>query len=173
MHFTYDGDRLVATTPAFLGIAMALQKTEPGRVGLRVLADREDLGRRLVDSLSREHVERARLDTSPDESRIGSRDERAKARSSGIAGAELPGEQLALLTRLVQEYTRDLDRPIAEAHERLIDPKRARFAFSGEAKPGAELYYRVVGPEFTIEFHRHNNHVHSLWRRNDDFGRSG
>ena len=51
LNYTYDGDKLISTTPQFLGANPAEVRSGPHK-GLRVLAKEEDLARELAKSLS-------------------------------------------------------------------------------------------------------------------------
>lgn len=173
LHFTYRGDRIVATTPLFLGIAMALEKNEPGRVGLRVLADREDLGRAVFRSLDAEAAAQARLAADPQQCILRGEDATRRAAAEGIEARALPARSRRLLQRLAREYFSDLDAELADIQHELFRAQwpKIRFAWSGASEPGSEHYYRIRGSDFLIEFHYHRNHIHSIWRRADDFGR--
>ena len=90
----------------------------------------------------------------------------------------LPAQQQALLSRLIEVYTSNMEADLAA--ERLAKIKAAgmdkiRFAWLGETDKGKKHYYSVQGPTFLIEYdntQNNGNHIHSVWRDfNGDFGR--
>src|SRR5215211_4587007 len=94
----------------------------------------------------------------------------------GVAGAELDGEQRAVLRALLATY---LDRVPPEVSPlRRYDDDAAldavHLAWAGPTAPGEPHYYRLQGPRLLVEWdntQRGANHAHSVWRDpSADFG---
>ncbi len=92
--------------------------------------------------------------------------------------AAMGSQQQALLTKLIEAYTSNMEADLAA--ERMARIKGAgidkvRFAWLGETEKGKKHYYSVQGPTFLIEYdntQNNGNHIHSVWRDfNGDFGR--
>lgn len=172
--------RLFSVTPTFFGSNPAVVKQGPRR-GLWTLADEEQLGRRLVRSLSAEQRQAAILtDEAPRDIITG--DQRAVDRGvftppKGIAADDLTAEQRQVLRQLVRAYAEKF-RPeiVDQVAERsgLFDMSEMHFAWAGGLEPGEGHYYRVQAPKFLIEYdntQNNANHVHAVWRDFDgDFG---
>jgi hypothetical protein len=178
LHFTVVEGRWVATAPAFLGANPAEVREGPRR-GLRILADREDLARRLVHSL--DEPQRAVAVVSPDAPddilTIANLDIQPLS-PAGIRADALRPDQRSLLLGLVETYAGLASDEVAAA--RLVALRDAgldgiTFAWLGGLEPGARHYYRVQGPTFLIEYDNTQNdanHIHSVWRDfGGDFGR--
>jgi hypothetical protein len=96
----------------------------------------------------------------------------------GVAYGGMGSQQQALLTKLIEAYTSNMEADLAA--ERMARIKgagidRVRFAWLGETEKGKKHYYSVQGPTFLIEYdntQNDGNHIHSVWRDfNGDFGR--
>jgi hypothetical protein len=97
---------------------------------------------------------------------------------AGLAAGRLSGAQLALLMRMLGEYTAGLPADVADRRMRVVRAGgigQVHFAWAGGGSPGAPHYYRVQGPGFLVEYDNTQNganHVHTVWRELDgDFGR--
>jgi hypothetical protein len=192
LNFTVAGGH-VSPTPSLLG-------SEPASFGtLAPLADDEERGYRLVQSLSPEQRELAVISHRPPPdlatrivSRIGEverpdpvfapepdyvlteaeRDLLSYVRHGpkGVPGQSLGQGQLDMLAELVEAFCARMPADVAPA----IEPASLYFAWAGGTAPGARHYFRVQGPRLLIEHDNsqdHGNHVHSVWRDPDgDFG---
>jgi hypothetical protein len=177
LNSTYQGHKLVASTPQFFG-------SNPGEVrdgdrkGMRMLAREEDLGIAFLASLNAEQraiaivAERSPSDIFTREDPVAT-----KQAANGIRYTRLTdGQKRALL---------DLIRANAEAQKagevkRRMDAiekaaNEITFAWMGVPDRSGGHYYRIQGPTFLIEFDNTENtanHVHVVWRDlQGDFGR--
>lgn len=178
LNFTYLDGKLVSTTPQFLGSNPAETKLGPQK-GLRPLAKEEDLGRKLVKSLSEAQRKEAVLaDRAPSDLLTTNTRKAAIQENRGIPFHDLGAEQKKLLRELVEEYAR-VQKPDQEK-ARLAKIEKdgwndIRFAWMGGLELGQGHYYRVQGKSFLIEYdntQNNANHVHAVWRDFEgDFGR--
>ena len=178
LNFTLPREETVTTTPAFMGTSPAEVKSGL-KAGHRVLAAEEELGRRLVKSLSVEQLKTGLLTgevprevlTLPGRPLSGVPD-------AGVPYADLRPEQQEILVALLSEFAGNLRHELAEAELERIRKAgldNVRFAWAGATEPGRPHYYRVSGPTFIIEYDNTQNdanHVHTVWHdRERDFGR--
>ena len=176
-NFTVAKGGEIAATPNFMGTNPA-EVRDGERKGLRVLADVEDLGRKLVKSLDAE--QRAATiftNTAPADIYTAAARKVTPLTAVGVAAAKLNAEQTAVLKQLIEEYVgrvrpdlaaKDLAKIQAAGFEKIL------FAWAGGIEAGQGHYYRVQGPTFLLEYdntQNGNNHVHAVWRDfNGDFG---
>jgi hypothetical protein len=147
--------------------------------GLRVLADEEDAGRALVLALPADLQKQAVVNAvAPGDILTMNKNDITPLPDRGVTYAALPAKEQALLTRLIEVYTSNMEADVAA--ERMAKIKSAgldkiRFAWLGETDKGKKHYYSVQGPTFLIEYdntQNNGNHIHSVWRDfNGDFGR--
>jgi hypothetical protein len=177
LNFTYEGSRLVASTPQFFG-------SNPAEVpigdhkGMRMLAKEEDLAIAFLATLSSEQKKQALLaDRAPNE--IFTAESRTATRQEGgIAYSALTADQQADLRDLVAANAAAQES--VEARRRIQAIEKAGwdkvvFAWMGAPDRTAAHYYRIQGPTFIIEFdntQNRANHIHLVWRDFEgDFGR--
>ncbi len=168
----------VATAPAFLGTNPAEVRQGP-RAGLRILAEREDVARALLNSLDATQRATAVISTDAPNDILTTNSGIATPQTPvGIAASALRADQRALLMSLIDVYLSLMTEKLATAR---LDALRQAgldgitFAWAGGAERGARHYYRIQGPTFLVEFdntQNNANHIHSVWRDfNGDFGR--
>jgi hypothetical protein len=170
----------VSVTPSFFG-------SNPGRVpsgslaGLRILADEEDLARRLVRSLGDEQRRQAILsETAPQDVITGNDrkvDKGVFLPPRGVTYKALNDEQQALLLAVVDTFTRKYRPQILEqinVRAKIADTDTMFFAWAGGLEPGQGHYFRVQTARYLFEYdntQNNANHVHAVWRDFDgDFG---
>jgi hypothetical protein len=168
----------LASSPMFLGTNPA-EVQEGEKKGLRVLADEEDAGRALVMALPADLQKQAVVNAvAPSDILTMNKNDIKPLPDQGVLYAALPATQQALLSKLIEVYTSNMEADIAA--ERLAKIKAAgmdkiRFAWLGETDKGKKHYYSVQGPTFLIEYdntQNNANHIHSVFRDFDgDFGR--
>ena len=176
--FTIVDGKAAATAPAFFG-AEPHDVTEGPRAPWRILADEEDLGSGLYESLDADQKAKATvLDKMPGEMVSGNASRAEPLDAGGIGYAELAPVQQAKLQELVLEYV--YNSPEDLQHERLDRVEQGgwenvRFGWAGDPARGERNYYRVQGPLFLIEYCAvalTPNHIHTVWRDfHGDFGR--
>ncbi len=179
LNFSFEGNRVVDSTPQFMGSNPAELKDTFGEKfpkGLRVLHDQEQLGFDLVNSLDEKQLAQATLSGEvPQEIRGAGEPQPAIAAARGIAAADLNAAQKAQLKSLIEAYSAQMKTGVAKQRWELIDGAgfdQIRFAWSGAHKPGIGHYYSVEGSTFVIEFINVQadaagnpaNHIHCVWR---------
>jgi hypothetical protein len=181
VNYTIVDGKGITGAPTFLGSNPAEVREGP-RKGLRILAEEEDLGRRLVLSLSESQRKQAVVsgEAPGDIVTFGARKVdmgKVGALGAGISASALTPAQREMLLRLIEEYARWHRPEIADAELRRIHVAgfdKVSFLWAGGTDAQAGRYYRVLGPTFLIEYdnvQNQANHVHSVWRdAANDFG---
>jgi hypothetical protein len=176
-NFTVVKGEFVAGTPSFFGANPAEVRQGP-RKGLRVLAGEEDLGRRLVKSLTDDQRKAAVIETTAPKEILTEAKRRVQPlETAGVAAAKLNAEQRGLLMTLVKHYVERVRPDLAASDLKKIEQagvEKIHFAWAGGLEKGEGHYYRVQGPTFLMEYdntQNNNNHIHAVWRDFDgDFG---
>ena len=177
LNFTiFDADH-VAVTPSFLGTNPAEVRDGP-RKGTRVLAEEEDLGLALVNSLDATQRAAALIaEKAPNEIATSNKARVDPLSPAGIAASALTAPQRTQLRALLQVY-------FARYKDEVADPALAaatvahldslHFAWAGVLDRSGGHYYRIQGKTFVVEFDNTQNsanHIHTVWRNFDgDFG---
>jgi hypothetical protein len=177
VNFTMVKGEYVAGTPSFLGSNPAEVKEGPSK-GLRILAEDEDNGRKLVKALNAQQREQAIFDKTAPKEIITEAKRRIKPLDQvGIAAAKLTSEQKHMLMDLIKTYVERNRAELAKDDLRKIEhagTDKIYFAWAGGIERGEGHYYRVQGPTFLLEFdntQNNNNHIHAVWRDfENDFG---
>jgi hypothetical protein len=168
----------VSSSPMFLGSNPA-EVRDGDKKGARALADEEDAARALLMALSPELQKQAVVNpVAPNDIVTMNKNDITPLQDQGVLYSALPATQQALLVRVIEVYTGNMETDLAA--ERMARIKSAgldkvRFAWLGEIEKGKKHYYSVQGPTFLIEYdntQNNGNHIHSVWRDfNGDFGR--
>lgn len=153
LNWTVAGGKEVASSPQFFGCEPAEVRVvvagAPSK-GTRTLPAEEDLGRRLVKSLSAEQrAEAVRPGEVPTNIVTGAARQAAIQEDTGIAYSRLSAAQREMLLSLIHEYTDSQSRDLAE--KRLAALRKAgldnvKFAWMGGLEPGQGHYYRCRVP---------------------------
>lgn len=177
LNLTIQDGEIISTSPTFMG-ANPARVREGAQEGMEVLADEQELARRLLhlfDDAQRETVVYAASAPRDIQTREQRRADPGPPR--GLSVREMTQEQSDLLIELVEEYALRMRPQLAElelAEMRRADIREIHFGWAGSAEPGEPHYYRIQGPTFLIEYdNRQNgaNHIHSVWRDlTGDFG---
>jgi hypothetical protein len=185
INVTLANGSVAATTPMFFG-------ANPGEVridvpnapqapkkGTRALAAREDLGRRLFQSLTAEQKKTALLaDKAYSDIQTGNRKQIDPLTPEGVSVKTFNKDQQKIVRDLLDDYVGVMVPDIGKdrrdrAMKAGID--KIHFAWAGSGEPGQGHYYRLQGPTFLLEYDNTQNdanHVHSAWRDfAGDFGR--
>ncbi len=160
----------VVDAPSFFGSNPAEVRQGP-RKGLRVLAQEDDLGFSLVNSLDDPLRSAALVNAKAygDILTTNTRTAALKGQASGLQAAKMTRAQFDNLRALVELYARNVPDDMAERRMSQLE-KAGRdvwFAWAGGTKPGDPHYYRVQTGAFLIEFDMtqdNANHIHSVWR---------
>jgi hypothetical protein len=168
----------ISTSTMFLGSNPA-EVRDGEKKGLRVLADEEDAARALLMALPANLQTQAIVNAvAPGDILTMNKNDITPLPEQGVAYGAMGSQQQALLTKLIEAYTSNMEADLAA--ERFARIKGAgmdkvRFAWLGETEKGKKHYYSVQGPTFLIEYdntQNNGNHIHSVWRDfNGDFGR--
>ena len=177
LNFLACGDEVLATTPSVLGTNPAEVRAGP-RAGLRVLAQEEELGWKLIKSLDAGQRAVAIITNSaPRDVITGDARKVSPLEPVGIPAAKLARTQRGLLEALIKEFIGRNRAEVADADWAKIEKSgwnKISFAWAGGLEPGQGHYYRVQGPTFLLEFDNTQNdanHVHAVWRDfANDFG---
>ncbi len=176
LNFTIVQNKL-AFAPFFFGIYPAEIDTGKGK-GRRIITDEEDLGFKLVNTLTVQQKAIAIFQlkaftdiVTTNSAQVGS------LNNVGILTKELAPQQKDILTKLIVAYLSSMPKEIAEARMKRIlseDSNKIRFGWAGSLVKGTPHYYRIQGKTFLIEFDNSQhkaNHIHTVWRDfNGDFG---
>jgi hypothetical protein len=179
LHFNVGNGAVVASAPTFFGSNPAEVRVDGPKKGLRVLGDREDSARALLNALDDAQRKSATIEAvAPNDIVTRTAAKVEPLSPTGLAAAAMTPKQRELLMAVIETYTSSMAADIAS--ERLAELRKAglekiAFAWSGETERGKKHYYRVQGPTFLIEYdntQNDGNHVHSVWRDfSGDFGR--
>jgi hypothetical protein len=171
IQLTLVGERVVGSTPSFLGANPAVVPSGP-RSGARALTGEETLARELLLSLPPDVRAIAVVDPVAPPDIMSGNGARADLRSipSGIRYDALgPAEQDGM-ERLIRQYIGRVAEDIAAAEWKRIEGAglgATTFAWAGPADPGRGHYYAIRGPRFLIEYDNTQNdanHIHAVWR---------
>lgn len=176
-NFTLGGDKILSASPSFYGTNPAEVREGP-RKGLRVLEREEDLGRKLVKSLSPELQKIAIYTNKAPADIITVADRKARLlQPDGVPSSKMDAAQKETLWELVKEYVYRHREDAARADLEKIKATPADkifFAWGGGLERGEGHYYRVQGPTFLLEYdntQNNANHVHAVYRDlQNDFG---
>jgi hypothetical protein len=168
----------IASTPQFFGSNPA-EVRSGSQIGTRVLGIEEDMGRRLVQSLSQQQLEQALLQEEvPRDIITGNKLAIEPLTETGISFDELDSQQQQILLELIEEVASA--QPAALASQRMEKIRQqglgaVKFTWIGSTEYGEAHYFRVQAADFLIEYDNTQNsanHVHLVWRDFDgDFGR--
>jgi hypothetical protein len=186
----------ISVTPTFMGADPAEVRFGP-LAGLRVLRVEEDLGRRLVNSMSPAQRDVAVVDGDPAyNAKYGYSyaydvpwdlmasnilkepeqwdDWKTDIEPGGIGFADLDGGQQAVLLALLDELFSTYRPEIAESYRSSLNLEALTFTWIGGSSRNEPHYYRIQGEDFLFEYDNaqgDGNHVHEVWRsRSGDFG---
>jgi hypothetical protein len=179
LHFNVGNGSVVASAPTFFGSNPAEVRVDGPKKGLRVLGDREDSARALLNALDDAQRKSATIEAvAPNDIVTRTAAKVEPLSPTGLGAAAMTPKQRELLMAVIETYTSSMAADIAS--ERLAELRKAglekiAFAWSGETERGKKHYYRIQGPTFLIEYdntQNDGNHVHSVWRDfSGDFGR--
>jgi hypothetical protein len=176
-NFTVIDGKHVFFTPSFIGTNPAEVRQGP-RKGERVLADEEDLGLALINSLDATQRKSAIFAEKALTEIVTKNEKRVKSLSpEGIAASKLTPTQREKLIALVKVYLSRYRPELAEEAFAKISAAgldKITFAWAGGLERGKQTYYRIQGPTFLIEFDNsqgNGNHIHTTVRDfKGDFG---
>jgi hypothetical protein len=162
--------RIVSVTPSSFS-ANPNRVTSGNHSGLVTLQGEEALARRLFGDLSPSLQAKARVSNSPMNNILSSAGrERANAKKTGLAAADMTSAQRDTVWQLVETYAVDhLPSPLATAQKARVrsgDREAVHFAWSGPNTPEKAFGYRVIGDGFVIELGSVDpaaQHLHTIY----------
>ncbi|MEA3210181.1 MAG: hypothetical protein QOE70_3238 [Chthoniobacter sp.] len=176
LNFAIAGDEAPSMTPSFFGTNPGDVKTGP-RAGTRILGTEEDLGRKLVKSLTDEQRKVATVLPEAPKEILNDPKRNDPTQPEGIPQSQLTAEQSATLVKLIKEYLFRCRPDVAAEDWAKVEKAgldKLYFTWAGGLELGQPHYYRVQGGHFVLEYDNTQNdanHVHSIWRDFDhDFG---
>lgn len=177
LNYVIQDSRFVSSTPEFLGANPGAIAAGPGRT-LRVLGEREDLGRAILKSCSEEQRKMVWIDKKPPrEIRTPGKVQPEVGKPVGLPFAEMTKPQQDTFRKLLRTYL--ITAPPEITKRRLKDIEaggidKVHFAWWGGSELNEPHHYRIQGPTFIVEYNNVQNdanHVHSIWRNvAGDFG---
>ena len=170
VNFMMQGDKIVSSTPSFLGANPGVVGIEEQR-GKQVLRLETELGFSLINALTAEQLKTARFAEKavPEIITVNKR-KASRLEPQGIMFSALNEQQQKLFKRLVVVYVDNYQLGFAkELNEKITRAGWSNFSFAwaGSLSPGAGHYYRLQGPELLIEYantQNNANHVHTVVR---------
>jgi hypothetical protein len=177
LSFSTADNQIVASTPSFWGSNPAKVNVE-GFDNKEVLKSEQDLGFKLVNSLSPDQLSIAKFsDTAPRDIFTGNDREAHNLEPKGLSYTDLNDDQKAIFMKLLNVYIDNYESGFAESFRKKIENaglEHLSFAWAGSLEPGKGHYYRIQGPVLLIEYdntQNNANHIHSVVRDlTNDFG---
>ena len=177
INFTIVDGKHVFFVPSFMGTNPAEVRQGP-RKGERVLAEEEDLGLALINSLDEAQRKIAIFAPEALKEIVTTNKKRVEPLSpEGIAASKLTAAQREKLFGLVKVYLHRARPELADEAFGKISAAgldKITFAWAGGLDRSKQTYYRIQGPTFLIEFDNsqgNGNHIHSTIRDfKGDFG---
>jgi len=179
INFTYTNGNL-SVTPFFIGTDPA-EYPNSEYAGWRVLGQEEDLGIKLITSLSPALQQKATMSKAVPEDIITAAESGKRLVDNwGIQGSEMNTKEKGLLQYIIREFVFNMeyDKAVMEYNKILkagID--KVYFGWIGEYDEKKPHYYVLNGPSFLIEFdnnggpRRAANHIHAIWReKGNEYG---
>ena len=175
-NFTVVDGSHVFFAPSFIGSNPAEVLAGP-RKGERVLAEEEDRGLALINSLDATQRKTAIFATEGLKEIVTTNQKRVQPLApTGLAAAQLTPSQRTDLVELIRVYATRWRPELAEEIMTKVtrDLDRVTFAWAGSLTRGKATYYRIQSPDFLIEFdnaQNNANHIHTVFRDfKGDFG---
>lgn len=177
LNYVIDGGRIVSSTPEFFGANPGLIAAGPGR-SLRVLGEREDLGREILKLCNAEQSKVAWIDPKPPrEIRTPGKPQPEVGQPVGLPFSKMNKQQQDTLRKLLATYMRSTPPEVVKRRLKAIEEggiENVHFAWWGGSELNQPHHYRIQGPTFIVEYNNVQNdanHVHSIWRNvAGDFG---
>ena len=176
-NFTVVDGKHVFFVPSFLGSNPAEVRQGP-RKGERVMAEEEDLGLALINSLDAAQKKTAIFADEALKEIVTTNKKRVDPLSpAGLAASKMTGPQREKLIALLKLYLNRARPELAEEAFAKISAAgidHITFAWAGGLDRTKQTYYRIQGPTFLIEFDNsqgNGNHIHTTIRDfKGDFG---
>lgn len=156
LRFLLQGNRLLSSTPAFLGAAPTVPPVGPN-IGMEVLGPEETIAMELAMSLHGDQKEMALRSEGVPRDILHGPDRGVSVKPEGIRRDQLEPAQRELLDRLIDTHLGMMCSPMLKAERAridLTDPDSIRFCWWGSIDKLQRHSYRIHGPTMLIEFVR-------------------
>ncbi|ULQ52977.1 DUF3500 domain-containing protein [Flavihumibacter fluvii] len=178
INFSFVNDKL-SVTPFFIGTDPA-EYPNSEYAGWRVLGQEEDLGIKLMSSLSPALQQKATISKEvPGDIFTSAESGKRLLDFQGIKGAEMSKEQKAIALYIIREFVFNMeyDKALVE-YDKIIKAgiDKIYFGWIGPVQEKEPHYYVLNGPTFLIEldnqgFMGNANHIHAIWReKGNEYG---
>lgn len=179
VNFTFTNNKL-SVTPFFIGTDPA-EYPNSEYAGWRVLGEEEDLGIKLVHSLSLTQLKKATRSTAvPRDIITAAESGKRLVENWGLRASEMTKQQQAILQGIIREFVFNLkyEKAVSEYEQIVIAGiDKIYFGWIGEYEEKRPHYYILNGPTFLIEFDNNGgprnsaNHIHAIWReKGNEYG---
>jgi len=179
INFSFHGET-ISVTPFFVGTDPAEFLTSE-YAGWRVLGQEEDMGLKLVRSLSDPQRKKAIVSQEvPGDIITSAESGKRLVTPWGIRYADLDKQQQQLLMSMVREFVFNLESGKAQEEYEKIEKggfENIYFGWIGAMEEKLSHYYIINGPTFLIEFDNNGgprgtaNHIHAIWReKGNEYG---
>jgi hypothetical protein len=179
VNFTFVQDKL-SVTPFFVGTDPA-EYLVSDYAGWRVLGQEEDLGLKLIRSLTETQRKKAvRSGEVPADIITSAESGIRLIENWGIKASDLNAQQQAMLQSMIREFVFNLEyeKAMIEYNQILkTGMESIYFGWIGAMEEKLPHYYVVNGPTFLIEFDNNGgpregaNHIHAIWReKGNEYG---
>ncbi len=170
LNFSIKDGVVVSSSPEMIGANPALIDAGPNRQ-LRILANREDLGRQILKACNDDQKKKMWIsDKAPDDIRGAAEAQAVVDEAKGLLYSEMSPEQQKLLKELLGEYMSAMPAQVVRDRLKSIEKggmDNIRMGWWGESEVNKRHHYVIQGPTFIIEYNNTQNdanHVHAIWR---------
>jgi hypothetical protein len=189
VNMTYEGDRIVDSTPQFFGVNPAkllrdFETPDPLKsgdkkkytAGTRLLLPEEQAAYELLGSLSKDQQAKAIFQSDcPEDIQWPGEPQPKVAAAVGIVSSELNADQQKKLRAILDAYFSTMPKVVAQDRLKLIEQNnggKIHFGWAGGTDPKEQHFIRIQGPTFIAELCNFQtdpqgttaNHIHSVWR---------
>lgn len=179
INFTFVGDKL-SVTPFFVGTDPA-EYLNSEYAGWRVLGQEEDLGLKLINTLTATQKKKAIMSTEVPADIITSAESGKRLIDNwGIKGSDLDPHQKAVMQNIIREFVFNLEYEKAMMeYDKILKAgiDNIYFGWIGGLVEKQAHYFVLNGPSFLIEFDNNGgprksaNHIHAIWReKGNEYG---
>lgn len=178
INFSFTGNKL-SVTPFFIGTDPA-EYPNTEYAGWRVLGQEEDLGLKMMKSMTSTQQQKAIISKSvPGDIFTSAESGKRLLDFQGLKGAEMTIQQKATILYIIREFVFNMeyDKAVLE-YEKITKAglDKVYFGWIGPVDESKPHYYVLNGPGFLIEFDNHGfegnaNHIHAIWReKGNEYG---